>query len=370
MKNNKGRHSIINWFGEFKDHDLERKYSSNEIKTSSKFIRPISLILGMVYFLFIIPDYFLISDQMLFLKILLNRSLVLISIIIFYYFIKHTDRRKHINVLLTIYEILVSLSFLIIFFQYENPDFLIQVLGVIVIIIAIFIAPNRWIYKIFASVIIYVTFFSLSMLFFKNLKLPHLLAAIVYVLIVIIFSSINSYSISYYKRIQYKDNKELELLSITDPLTGIYNRGKFNRGIDLCIRIYKERAVPFSLLLFDIDDFKEINDKYGHMAGDKIIKDVVNIIKKEIRESDVFFRWGGDEFMILLMNTDIKYAVSIAERIREIIDKFEFQTVGHVSCSFGVVSYQDGDNADSLLIRGDNVLYRAKDKGKNRVERI
>lgn len=368
MKEKTRRYSLINLLCEFKDRELEKKYFSNEIKVSIKLMRPVALFLSIVYLLFIIPDFILISDQVILLKILLNRCLVLCAVIILYFFIKNSEKHKHVVTVLTVYEIFISLSFMVIFYQYENPTFLIQVLAVIIIILVVFMIPNRWVNKIAVSLIIFIEFFAISLLIFSDIKFNEYWAAVAYVLLVIIFSSINSYQIAYFKRIQYKNNKDLELISITDPLTGIYNRGKFNKGIELCIKIYKERGVPFSLIIFDIDDLKGINDKYGHLIGDRVIKEVVNIIKKEIREADIFFRWGGDEFVLLLMNTDIKQAGVIAERIRALIDNFDFHTAKHITCSFGVVSYQDGDNADSLLIRGDNVLYRAKEKGKNTVE--
>ncbi|HZJ99189.1 MAG TPA: GGDEF domain-containing protein, partial [Tissierellaceae bacterium] len=118
---------------------------------------------------------------------------------------------------------------------------------------------------------------------------------------------------------------------------------------------------------FDIDDFKRINDKYGHIVGDSVIKNIAEIISKSIRDTDIFARWGGDEFVILLPNTDIQQAKEIAERMRKYIRDNLYEMEENITCSFGLASYEKNDTTQSLLRKADDLLFKAKTKGKDRV---
>ncbi len=188
-----------------------------------------------------------------------------------------------------------------------------------------------------------------------------------YVILIIILNSVSAYRLSVNKRMQYLNNKELERLSVTDPLTGIYNRGKFDQDLkkwfDLAVRYDHD----CTLVLFDLDDLKVINDAYGHMVGDKVIISITNLVKDIIRSSDVFARWGGDEFAILLPNTAKSEAVDLVERIRSVISTHYFDQVGYISCSFGIASFDEANDMNELLIIVDNKLYQAKRNGKNEV---
>jgi two-component system cell cycle response regulator len=161
--------------------------------------------------------------------------------------------------------------------------------------------------------------------------------------------------------------------AITDQLTGLYNRAYFNHFLKLEIKRADRQKAPVVLMMLDIDDFKEINDRYGHLAGDEILKALGRFIKRSIREIDVAARYGGEEFMIVLPNTDIKGAVSVAERIRTyIFDHSFFPDTIHpdkrLSVSTGISMYPtEAATVDELIKKADIQLYRAKKEGKNRV---
>ena len=118
--------------------------------------------------------------------------------------------------------------------------------------------------------------------------------------------------------------------------------------------------------MFDVDRFKNINDEYGHLVGDKVLKKTTEIINSQIRELDLFARYGGDEFMILNPETKLNDAVKLAERVRKKIENTDFAEVKDVSCSFGVAELKVEDDIDSLLKRLDDALYKAKEK-RNKV---
>lgn len=168
---------------------------------------------------------------------------------------------------------------------------------------------------------------------------------------------------------------ELEMLNeflvrqaTTDPLTGIANRLKFADALNMEIQRAGRFNTELSLIMFDVDYFKDINDTYGHHAGDEVLRQLTGLVSGRIRTSDLFARWGGEEFMILITNTSVDKARLFAEKLRLMIDGREFPVVGHVTCSFGVAQMEADDNDDLLTRRVDDALYRAKAGGRNRVE--
>ncbi len=162
--------------------------------------------------------------------------------------------------------------------------------------------------------------------------------------------------------------EELKRLASTDKLTEAYNRTKFNEIIGREIERVKRYNQPLSIIIFDIDDFKNVNDKYGHNAGDHVLKTIADIVRKNIRKIDYFVRWGGEEFMVISSETNLKEAYLLAERIRETIENYTFEDVGKVTVSFGLTEFKENDTEDSLIKRADDAMYEAKKKGRNRVE--
>ncbi len=146
-----------------------------------------------------------------------------------------------------------------------------------------------------------------------------------------------------------------------DTLTGAYKKSYFNTQLKRLINNKEEGIV----VVLDLDDFKLINDTYGHQAGDDILKAFVKLIQDNIRGNDIFARWGGEEFLLLLEHTNIEHALKKLESLRTIIDRYTFKHVGHMTASFGVACKEEDDDMHSLLQRADQALYQAKDKGKN-----
>ncbi|HHN63735.1 MAG TPA: diguanylate cyclase [Nitrospirae bacterium] len=159
----------------------------------------------------------------------------------------------------------------------------------------------------------------------------------------------------------YEKTKEL---SITDPLTGLANRRLMNSELKRCFQRARRYGRPFSLIMFDIDDFKLYNDTFGHQAGDRLLSQIGSIALKELRSTDLAFRYGGEEFLIILPETKIKDALVVAERLRRTI-----KTMTRVTISLGVSSYNDDvSEPEQILNQADSALYLAKRSGKDRVE--
>ncbi len=162
-------------------------------------------------------------------------------------------------------------------------------------------------------------------------------------------------------------NGLLEHRAATDPLTGILNRLKFNDMLSAEIQRSKRYDTPLSLIMFDIDRFKDINDSHGHHAGDKVLCEIVDLVKEHLRGPDFFARWGGEEFMIIATNTGQDNARILAENLRLMIGQHHIQGVGRVTCSFGVTQFTN-DTEDQFTQRVDRALYQAKALGRDRVE--
>ncbi|WP_372867927.1 GGDEF domain-containing protein [Pseudomonas sp.] len=180
-----------------------------------------------------------------------------------------------------------------------------------------------------------------------------------------------SYLSFFYLKIVSSAQRKLRKMAATDPLTGLLNRRHI---IDLAERElarFQRNLHPIGLLLLDIDHFKSINDNHGHEIGDKVLVDVANCIKAVLRNHDLIARWGGEEFLAVLPDTNLEQARASAERVRQALMQqrwcFDGKTVA-LTISVGVSEFQEGDELKSAINRADKALYRCKDDGRNRVE--
>jgi len=159
--------------------------------------------------------------------------------------------------------------------------------------------------------------------------------------------------------------KELERISVTDRLTGIYNRLKLDESIQAEHKRYLRYRESYSLILFDIDHFKSVNDTYGHLIGDYVLKELSMLASNLVRKTDILGRWGGEEFLVICPNTDIDGAVSMAENLRKKIADHKFEHVKQITSSFGVASIELVKDYDKLMKIVDDALYKAKNEGRN-----
>ena len=159
----------------------------------------------------------------------------------------------------------------------------------------------------------------------------------------------------------------LEESVIKDHLTGLYNRNKFDDILLQEIKRSNRYSSIFSLIICDLDHFKVVNDLHGHLVGDQVLKEIADIIASMIRETDTPYRWGGEEFAIILPETGIEKAFSIAERIKEKIASTEFAKSQTLTVSFGVTEFVQGDKSETIFNRADKALYQAKIEGRNRI---
>ncbi len=171
-----------------------------------------------------------------------------------------------------------------------------------------------------------------------------------------------------------KHKKALEELSVTDPLTGLYNRIHLKEKMNTFYRAYRRTGLPFSIIIIDIDFFKNYNDTYGHVTGDKCLKDFSRIITSSLtRDTDWAYRYGGEEFMIVMGYTDINGAETVAKRIKDALEKEaiphrESSVSQHLTVSMGISFIKETHSRqEDLINEADNALYYSKNNGRNRI---
>ena len=201
--------------------------------------------------------------------------------------------------------------------------------------------------------------------------------------LVIIVITIASLFVQYYMRKQHKfemllleqkaqlegivfeRTSELQRLANFDTLTGIYNRRKFREILEGEMERAKRYVQPLSLAILDIDHFKKVNDCCGHSEGDKVLESFAEVLRKNLRQSDYYARWGGEEFIVLMSHTDLQTAEKVAEKLRILFGAINYGNDENISASIGIASQQVNEEINSLIRRADEALYIAKNNGRN-----
>ncbi len=156
--------------------------------------------------------------------------------------------------------------------------------------------------------------------------------------------------------------------ALRDDLTGFGNKRALDAGLHREAELSVRHKTPLSIIMLDVDHFKKINDSMGHLAGDKILKDLAATIKKSSRQSDLCFRYGGEEFLVILDDTDAVQAINIAERIRQSVEQYSYNYNGKivpVTISLGAATFEENESLETFKDRADKALYKAKGQGRN-----
>jgi len=161
---------------------------------------------------------------------------------------------------------------------------------------------------------------------------------------------------------------KLKMISEMDPLTRVFNKGAITDLVNLEIRRATTFGTDFSIIMFDLDHFKNLNDSYGHLFGDTVLSGISDCVSKSLKSSDLFGRYGGEEFIILLPDTRLLGGVALAERLRKKVSALEWKEDTQVTASFGVIEYTESSSFENTINLVDGLLYRAKKNGRNKVE--
>jgi len=184
---------------------------------------------------------------------------------------------------------------------------------------------------------------------------------IVFIYIFLAYTILHDFTLLNKKYILEKKRADLNYKkSLKDPLTGIFNRKVLEKLETIIDNTY-------SALMLDIDDFKEINDNYSHLIGDSILKNISNILKKNLRDDDVIIRYGGDEFLIFLSNSNMDIAKKVASKINNVIRKTNFKNEIKITCSIGIKKVNINESLNKIIEISDKNMYKAKEMGKNQI---
>jgi diguanylate cyclase (GGDEF)-like protein len=164
------------------------------------------------------------------------------------------------------------------------------------------------------------------------------------------------------------EKKKIEKKAYIDTLTGVFNRNKFDEVLDYEIKQANRYYNGLCMAIVDIDHFKQFNDTYGHIVGDKVLSLLAKTIQKNIRDTDIFARWGGEEFVILMPSTNINEAKTAVENLRKKVEQIRLENISNITASFGVTQFLEHDNEEEIFKRADKALYMAKENGRNCVK--
>ncbi len=359
--------SQINHIAEFKNKNLEKVFFTQYINNARKNIGIVAVLTGIIFLLLIFFDFFIYKEFSC--PFLYNISIRIFIFLLSLILLWISQKVKSPNIIINtffIYEIIFVLSYqIMIILVPKDPIFMDQAMAFLLILFASFLIPGRWIYCLLFSLGIMAEFLIAAPKYINHIPFHQYIGVFIYFLIAILFAAIYSFNINVYKRMQYLRENQLEQLAVTDPLTNIYNRQKFDRAFVQWLNIAKTEETVFAIIMFDLDNFKVLNDTLGHMTGDKVLIECVNVVSVHLRSRDVFARWGGEEFMILLPHTGLEEAAIIAERLRQTIEKSFSTYKPKITASFGVTQYKKDDTTDTIIMRVDSNLYIAKKQGKN-----
>lgn len=315
----------------------------------------------------LVPDVINLQPQSIWLLIVvrLMYTVALLSSLIWIGRIKNFLSR---SVLITVLELCALFVFLLIFWLYSGPDFFIQMLGVMAIIMMTFVVPNMWLLGVSVSVMSAAAFLVLARIRIETLPDSHFFAGVIYLTFEI---AVGAMFALLFRRYQYREfvaKTELERIYSTDSLTKIGNRVKLEEEAEKWLTCCEKDNLPLSMVLMDVDNLKLINDTHGHLVGDTVLYEVAQILRANLRDNDVCVRWGGDEFVLLLPCLSADQAHGLAIRVRDAVTSYEFSARIDVSCSFGITQMRRGQSLEQLIAHADKLMYRAKENGRNSIE--
>jgi diguanylate cyclase (GGDEF)-like protein/hemerythrin-like metal-binding protein len=283
--------------------------------------------------------------------------LIFFFLMIFYTYIDYNINARIIVVSLGITFFLLDL----IWFVYRYKENVVPVVNNSILLIVIFSVIN-WISRVFFGLLINPN---------NGFIIDQGLITSIYYLIALISISVwfalyvlleTSQSVYRLKII----NKELSDLALIDRLTKLANRHYFEHDLEFLIAISKRNKSKISILIIDLDRFKLVNDTFGHLVGDDVLKQTAQILENSVRASDRVFRWGGEEFIVVTPDTDNKQATIVAEKICQSFRDAKFDVVGNITVSIGLASYDENENVDGWIKRADLALYQAKQSGRDK----
>lgn len=343
-------------------------YDESRLNVSKKHLRSAILTIAVFNLFLLIPDIIMIVHTEKQMIVIVMRLLFSLSLIYLFFSTPKIQTFDRFAKIVSAYEIAGIMIFMIVLNFYEKPNFMIQTMGLMLLTIIIFLIPNKLKYMItvtLAGTGVYLAYFA-----FIDMRVATFAytAAFIYMFFVVGFCAVSARITERFQYSEFNAKNELIKISSIDPLTKAGNRYKFEKEANWWIEFCRRQDLPLSFVMIDIDDFKIINDLNGHLSGDTIMVELVKIFNEQLRSTDLLYRWGGDEFVVLLPNVQLSRAITVCERIRQRIEEFIYDKQSRVTCSFGIVACTDESDYTTLVDEADKLMYRGKKKGKNIIQ--
>jgi diguanylate cyclase (GGDEF)-like protein len=351
---------------DFQDKATKEKFDKWMINTKLLQVRFITALTGLLYILYAFINSLVVTSEILPLMLTIHlyimpSLLFLISLMTF-----KKDLYKLYTFLLILAPVAAAAGNLLIVSKLEDPALYMTEIYLILFWIFIVSGLRLW-QEILSALITFILVIAVTYFFF-SLSTEYFIMHCFWMLASLSFGFLSAYLLERSYKEVFCTHEQLTQIATTDKLTGLHNRAKLDELLQNALDRSKRFHHSFGLVIMDIDHFKEINDTYGHLAGDTVLRELSKLITERLRPTDKVIRWGGEEFLLICAETDQK---NVLERVKKLclkIQQHHFSIPSGITASFGLTHYSKGDTIDSIIKRADDALYLAKNSGRNRIE--
>ena len=351
---------------DFQDKETKENFDLWMIKSNLLQIRLVSALTGILYMIAALINSLIVTNDILPLMITIHLYvmppfLFFISLMTF-----KKDLYRLFIFLLIIAPIVATVGNLFITSKLDDPALYMTELYLIIFWIFTVSGLRLWQASISAITTVIVIF--VVTYFFFSLSLESFVMHCFWMLASFSFGFLSAYLLERSYKEVFSTHEQLTQLAMTDKLTGLYNRAKLDELLQNELDHTEQFHHTFGLVIMDLDHFKEINDTYGHQAGDTVLREVSKLVTERLRPTDRVIRWGGEEFLLICVGADKK---EVLERVKKLclkVEQHRFSIPTGITASFGLTHYIKGDTIDSVIKRADDALYLAKNSGRNRIE--
>jgi len=348
--------------------EMKAIYVDYKLSISIKRLKVLLIIVGIFNLILLMPDIMLLDNTYYRITAIILRVLFTFLLLIAFYNFRRIKKFKSMSLLISAFEILAIFNFIYVLTLYSDPDFLIQTMGMLILIITIFLVPNEFKYMLIVSILGSGAFLIFSYLYIEAIDMMEFSAAAVYIVVDIVLCAYIGWITERHQFQEFAATRKLECIGSIDYLTNIANRYKMDEEAARWINFCHDNNLPLSMSFVDIDDFKLINDEFGHLSGDSVLVDLTKLIRSRLRNTDIIARWGGDEFVLLFPSSTLTETVSIMENLKRSINEYVFIKDIKITCCYGIVEMKSDSDFQSMIKEADGLMYIGKKNDKNNLQ--
>jgi len=348
-------------------HDTQTKKSYERWMHKSKLlqVRAISALTAILYIVATITDHLIAPPEILSQLTLFHLYILPPFLLLIFFLTFKKEFTSLVQLLLMAAPVVAMVGNLLLTTHLQHPAMRLTEIYLIVFWVFTVSGLRLWPATISAGIIV-VSTFSMFVLSF-DLPLEDFVMHCFWLLSSFSFGFLGAFLLEHsYKRI-FLHQQRLKLLADTDKLTGLFNRSKLDILLKKELKRAQRYETPFGLILIDFDYFKDINDTYGHQAGDNALVEIAELLREHLRVNDIAVRWGGEEFIIIYLDIKKEELLKLAQELCKKIENHQFKEIGQQTASIGVTLFHKNDTISKIIKRADHALYEAKSSGRNRV---